>query len=431
MLIHVVKPGETIISIANQYDVTPELLITENELPNPENLVVGQSIVVLYPDVIHTVAPGDTLYEISETYGVTPTQILQNNPRIAASEVLVPGETLVISYKSDPNDVERKNILINGYAYPFIDRTVLRKTLPFLTFLSIFTYGFTPAGELNPIEDDELIEIALSFGVAPIMMLSPMTAEGAFSNVIAHDMFVNPEGQNNLINNIIANMKAKNYYGLDVDFEFVLPADKELFISFLENLKSRLEPEGYLLMVPLAPKTSGTQPGLLYEAHDYPAIGAIADYILLMTYEWGYTFGPPMATAPISSVRKVLEYGISEIDPNKLWMGIPNYAYDWPLPFVRGQSQAESLGNVEAIERAAQYGVTIEFDAESQAPYYYYTDAQGTAHVVWFDDARSMNAKYSLIPEYGLRGAGVWQIMKFFPQSWLVVNSLFNVEKVL
>ncbi len=433
MLIHVVESGETITSIANQYDLTPERIIIENGLPNPENLVVGQSIVILYPDVIHTVAEGDTLYEIAATYGVEPMQILQNNPQIGETEALIPGQVLVISYKPDAETGGTKlgNIIVNGYAYPFIDRAVLRKTLPFLTFLSLFSYGFTITGELVPIEDEELIQIAKSYQVAPIMMLAPMTAEGAFSNEIAHNMFINPEAQNNLINNILANMEAKGYYGLDIDFEFVLPTDAELFISFIENVQSRLEPAGYIVMVALAPKTSAAQPGLLYAAHNYPVIGATADYVLLMTYEWGYTFGPPMATAPLNSIRQVLEYGISEIDPNKILMGIPNYAYDWPLPFMRGQTQAESLGNVEAVMRAAEYRVTILFDPEAQAPYYYYTNAEGIPHVVWFDDARSMEAKFRLIPEYGLTGAGIWQIMKFFPQCWLVVITLFTVNKVL
>jgi spore germination protein len=169
--------------------------------------------------------------------------------------------------------------------------------------------------------------------------------------------------------------------------------------------------------------------GLLYEAHDYPTIGAVADEVLLMTYEWGYTFGPPMATAPLNNVRRVLEYGISVIDPDKILMGIPNYAYDWPLPFVRGETQAESISNQEAIERAVQYGVTIQFDETAQAPFYNYTTAEGVEHVVWFDDVRSMDAKFRLIPELGLHGAGVWQIMNFFPGLWLVVDSLFTVEK--
>lgn len=432
MQIHVVKQGETITSIANQYDLTPDIIITENGLPNPDNLVVGQSIIILYPDIIHTVVEGDTVYKLATTYGVQPLQILQNNPKIAETQGLIPGETLIISYKPDPDTGGAKlaNIMINGYAYPFIDRTVLRKTLPYLTFLSIFTYGFTAEGDLIPIEDDELIQIAKSFGVEPIMMLAPMTKDGAFSNEAAHNMFVNQDVQNKLIDNIITNLDAKKYYGLDIDFEFVLPADKDLFINFIQNVKNKLEPKGYIVMVALAPKTSAAQPGLLYEAHDYPSIGAIANYVLLMTYEWGFTFGPPMATAPVNSVRQVLEYGVSEINPSKILMGLPNYAYDWPLPFIKGQTQAESLGNVEAVKRAADFKATIEFDTTAQAPYYYYTNTEGIPHVVWFDDARSMDAKLRLIPEFKLNGTGVWQIMKFFPQCWLIVITLFSIKKV-
>ncbi|MDF2802417.1 MAG: hypothetical protein K0S61_2320, partial [Anaerocolumna sp.] len=286
MIIHVVQPGQTLTSIASQYNVTTDRLITDNELPNPENLLVGQSIVVLYTDVTHTIVEGDTLYDLAETYDVQVTQILRNNPWLANTQGLIPGETLVISF-------EREEVLgdisINGYAYPFIDRTVLRKTLPFLTYLSLFTYGFTAEGDLVPIDDTELIQIARDYGVAPIMMLAPMDANGAFSNEIAHQMFINTEGQARLVDNILANVQAKNYSGVDIDFEFVLPEDKQLFIDFIAAVKAKLEPEGYIVMVALAPKTSGEQAGLLYEAHDYPAIGAIADKILLMTYEWGYT----------------------------------------------------------------------------------------------------------------------------------------------
>lgn len=427
MIIHVVQAGDTLGSIAEQYGVTPERIIIENELPNPDKLVVGQSIGIRVPDVVHTVVSGDTVFSISEQYDVTPNRLLQNNPQIAANEYLTAGETLVITYEGDE---VIDTLTLNGYAYPFIDREVLRRTLPFLTYLSIFTYGFTPAGELVPVDDEELIAIAKEFGVGPIMMLAPMTAEGAFSSQVAHEMFLNPEGQANLIDNIVANMHAKGYVGLDIDFEFILPEDKQNFLNFITAVNERLNAEGFITMVALAPKTSGEMVGLLYEAHDYPTIGAVADKVLLMTYEWGYTYGPPMATAPLNMVRRVLEYGVSVIDPDKILMGIPNYAYDWPLPFISKETAAESISNQEAIERAAQYGVTIQFDELAQSPFYNYTNAEGIEHVVWFDDVRSMKAKLALIPELGLNGGGVWQIMNFFPGLWMVVASQFAVTKI-
>ena len=198
-------------------------------------------------------------------------------------------------------------------------------------------------------------------------------------------------------------MQEKGFIGLDIDFEFIQAEYKEQFISFISNVKNNLQPLGFSYHGSLGSKTSGEMTGVLYEAHDYPAIGAIADIVLIMTYEWGYLYGPPMATAPLNNVRQVLEYAVSTIPNEKILMGIPNYSYDWPLPFVRGETVGKHW-HQEAIARAAEYGVTIEFDQLAQAPFYYYTDEAGVEHVVWFDDARSMNAKFSLIPELQLRG---------------------------
>lgn len=427
MIIHVVEAGQTLTSIANQYGVSPELIITVNELPNPDNLVVGQSLAIRIPEISHTVQEGDTLSGIAQNYGVTTTRILQNNPALAASGVLTPGNTVVIRYRDEePIDT----IVVNGYAYTFIDRNVLRKTLPFLTYLLIFSYGFTPTGELITIDDDELIALAQEFGVAPAMVLAPMNAEGQFSSELASQLFRDDAAEDRLIENIVTTMQAKGYRAIDIDFEFILPADKEAFLSFITKMQNRLSQEGLLTFVALAPKTSGAMTGLLYEAHDYPTIGAAADYVLLMTYEWGYTYGPPMATAPINNVRRVLEYGVSVIDPNKIFMGIPNYAYDWPLPFVRNQTAAESISNQQAIERAAANNVVILFDEQAQSPNYFYTDPQGIQHVVWFDDVRSMNAKLRLMPEFGLNGGSIWQIMNFFPGLYNVLSAYFNIVKV-
>jgi spore germination protein len=427
MRIHVVAAGDTVTSIAQQYGITPELLIEINELPNPEDLVVGQSLAIRVPEVTHTIVAGDTLTGIAQQYDVTTNQILQNNPRVAVLETLTPGDTLIIRFEGDE---VLDTIIVNGYAYPFIDKAVLRKTLPFLTYLSIFNYGFTPEGDLIPTNDEELIALANEFGVAPVMVLAPMTAEGEFNSEIASNMFANDAGEDRLIENIVTTMKAKGYRALDIDFEFILPEDKDAFLSFITKTQARLSQEGLLTFVALAPKTSGEMTGLLYEAHDYPTIGAVADDVLLMTYEWGYTFGPPMATGPLNNVRRVLEYGVTVIEPEKILMGIPNYAYDWPLPFVRGTTKAESISNQEAIELAALNNVVIMFDELAQAPYFNYTTPEGIEHVVWFDDVRSMNAKMRLIPELGLNGAGVWQIMNYFPGLMNVIGAFFEVEKV-
>jgi spore germination protein len=427
MVIHVVNQGETIYSIAEDYDTTPNRIIEDNELSNPNNLVVGQTLVILYPSRIYTVEEGDTLLDVAQKNAVSVITLLQNNPGLADFPYLYVGQQIVIAYEGEKiGEME-----VNGYLYPHIDRDVLIKTLPFLTYVTIFTYGFTPEGELVGIDDEEIIQIARDYGVAPFMLISTLTPEGSFSNVLANQILNDIEAQNRLIENILTNLEEKQYYGLDIDFEYIYPDDRMAYIDFIENVTTKLNAEGFEVMVALAPKTSANQPGLLYEAHDYRGIGEVANKVLLMTYEWGYTYGPPMAVAPINKVREVLDYAITEIDPSKIFMGIPNYAYDWALPFVKGESRATSLSNVAAVERAAEYGATINFDELAKTPYYYYTSSDGVDHVVWFEDARSINYKLLLVDEYNLNGVSYWNIMKYFPQNWIVLNSLYNIRKVL
>lgn len=283
MTIHVVREGETITSIAAQYGVLAERLIQDNRLTDYENLVVGQTIVILYPNQVHTVQAGETLDGIAQQYGVTKKELLQNNPILAERMYLYTGETLVISYIRDQG--EEREIGVNGYVYPFVDKTVLVQALPYLTYLTIFTYGFRADGTLVEIDDAELITLAKMYEVAPIMLISTLTPDGTFSNELAHQIFVNEIAKQQLIENVVNQMKQKGYYGLDVDFEYILPEDRQAYVEFIQSLQDRLSAEGFILITALAPKTSAMQKGLLYEAHDYKALGAASDYVLVMTYE--------------------------------------------------------------------------------------------------------------------------------------------------
>lgn len=427
MVIHVVKAGETIFSIAKSYDTSPERIIIDNDLHNPSSLAVGQTLVILYPKLTHTVKPGETLTSVAKLYGVTINQLMRNNPILAGRYDIYPGQTLVIEYVQ----LKQGTMSINGYAYPYIDKNTLIRTLPYLTYLSIFTYGFTPNGDLVTIDDQLLIDTAREYGVAPIMMISAMGEDGNFSNALASKLLNDRDMQARLVENILDNIEDKRYYGLDIDFEYILPTDARKFANFVGYVTYRLNSAGYEVITALAPKISSNQPGMLYEGHIYSDIGDASNAVLLMTYEWGYTYGPPMAIAPINKVREVLDYAITQIPPEKIFMGIPNYAYNWALPFVSGQSRAQSFGNTEAMALAASVGAVIRFDNVAKSPFYHYYEPTGIEHVVWFEDARSISAKLALIPEYGFHGGSYWNIMRYFAQNWAVLNSLYSVTRVL
>ena len=424
MDIHVVRPGDTLYSIAQEYGVPVSQLQNDNQLTNPARLVVGQTLVVRFPQQVHTVQAGQTLSSIAQLYGLSVRQLQRNNPVLAGGTEVYPGQTLVISYRQQPEGT----LSVNGYAYPFIDKALLRATLPYLTYMTPFTYGITEEGGLVDLDDAELIAMANQGGVAPLMHLSTLTEEGGFSNELASLVLNNTEVQNRLIENLVTTLQAKGYRGLDVDFEFVFPQDAGAYANFIRRLAQTLNPLGLPVIVALAPKTSSQQRGLLYEGHDYAALGAAANEVLLMTYEWGYTYGPPMAVAPLPNVRAVVEYALTQIPAEKIWLGVPNYGYDWPLPFVQSETRATSISNRYAVQLALRYNAEIQYDERAQSPWFRYRDESGVEHEVWFEDARSIRAKLALIPEYGLRGAGYWNLMRPFPQNWLVLSSLYNIR---
>jgi len=423
LIIHVVKPGESLYSIARFYGATPNKITAENELTNPNKLVIGQTLVITEGTSKHKVQPGQSIYLIASQYGVSVRDILAANPNINPSQLSV-GQIINIPIKTE----KRGTIEVNGYTFPNINMEVLRKTLPYLTYLSIFSYEVNADGTFKTINDKPLIDAARAAGVAPLMVITNLSENG-FNSDLAKTILTNKEVQDKLLNNVIENLKTKNYHGLDIDFEYIYPENREDYNNFLRNAVNKLRPLGYTVTSALAPKNAADQKGLLYEAHDYPVHGALLDHVILMTYEWGYTFGPPLAVAPVNEIRKVLNYAVSAIPRNKILMGIPNYGYNWTLPYVQG-SRAATVTNTGAVDLAVSENAAIQYNDVSKAPYFNYFDDNKKQHVVWFEDARSIKAKLELVDEYDLGGVSYWTIGRFFPQNWLVLSSMYDIAKV-
>lgn len=379
MNIYTVKQGDSVDSIAAAQNISVELLIWENQIEYPYRLAVGQS--------------------------------------------------LLISTTENTNAGERPALYSFGYAYPFINADTLNSTLPFLTDLYVFSYGFTTEGNLVfPMTDDAwMIAAAKSAGVRPVLTLTPLGADGRFNNNLVSALVQNPDVQQRLIWELGRTMQERGFQGLDIDFEYILAEDRLAFVEFVRRVRQVMNLFGYQVTVALAPKTSADQPGLLYEGVDYRLLGEAANRVMLMTYEWGYSQGPPMAVAPINMVRRVVDYAVSEIPPEKISLGIPNYGYDWPLPYERGVTRAQTIQNLEAIQIAIDHGSDIYFDQTAMSPYFRYWQ-YGIQHEVWFEDPRSIRAKFDLIREYGLTGAGYWQLMNFFRANWLMMEELFKIS---
>jgi len=427
MQIHVVQPGDSIYRIAQLYNSTISAIVATNEIPNPNQLVIGQTVVVPVTGSYYLVQPGDTLYGISLMYQI-PYHLLAEINRMVIAQPLPIGLRLYIPPQP------KREVEINAYIEP-IGGTVsaeleqaARKAAPFLTYLAPFSYQIQRDGTLKEPTLNNFPDIAQMNNVT-LMLVVTNLEEGQFSADLGRIILTDEEVQNRLLDNLVRIAQTHDFKDIHFDLEFLPPELKENYNNLLRAAKERFSREGLLLSTALAPKTSADQVGPWYEAHDYRVHGEIADFVVIMTYEWGYSGGPPMAVSPIGPVRQVLEYALSEMPAYKIMMGQNLYGYDWTLPYVPGGPYAKSLSPQRAIEIALEHGVEIQYDTVSQAPYFEYTDAEGRDHIVWFEDARSIQAKFNLVKELDLRGVSYWKLGLSFPQNWLLIEQNFNIVK--
>lgn len=239
---------------------------------------------------IYVVVAGDTIDEISTRYGVPSESLVYANQLVYPYQLAV-GQALLIP--DAPNQEERRAVVANGYAYTYISPWVLEQTLPYLTELSVFSYGFSEEGYLVPPPNDDvwMIRQAEEAGALPVLTLTPLGPDGRFNNELISAVVNNPEAKERLFLQLAQVMEQKGYGGLDIDFEYIKAEDRDGFTAFVAEATERMNALGYQVSVALAPKTSANQPGLLYEGKDYRALGEAANHVLLMTYEWGYKYG--------------------------------------------------------------------------------------------------------------------------------------------
>lgn len=428
MQIYVIKPGDTLYGIARTFNSTVNEIVTANEISEPDRLVVGQAIVIPIVGSYYYVQRGDSLWAIGKKFGV-------NYLTLAEVNRINPNQPLRIGLRIYIPPMPKSRAVSNAYIEPtgvIASQSLLndaRRAAPSLTYLAPFSYHAQRDGTITPLNITGIPEIASENGAVLMMVISNIE-NGQFSGELGQDILESVAVQNLLLDNILAEAKRVGVFtDIHFDFEYLPASMKDAYTAFLVRAVQKLRPEGYLISSALAPKTSAGQLGQWYAAHDYKAQGAVVDFVVIMTYEWGYSAGPPMAVSPIGPVEQVLQYALTEIPSNKIMMGQNLYGYDWTLPYVPGGQFARAISPQFAIGLAKQYNVSIQYDYKAQAPFFNYTDTAGRQHVVWFEDARSIQAKFDLLKRLKLRGISYWKLGLPFPQNWLLLLDNFNIVK--
>ncbi|HOI37548.1 MAG TPA: LysM peptidoglycan-binding domain-containing protein [Bacillota bacterium] len=429
-LVYAVRPGDSLYAIATLFSTSVQAIAAANAIVNVNLIYVGQQLVMPgWTYQPYTVAAGDTLSRLASRFS-TSVQLLAAVNRLTDPNLINVGQSLVIPVRSAPV-APKVPVETNGYLFPLSEtsiRRVLSGIAHDLTYVSVFSFPVDGRGGVvyTPGAAGPSVRVARSLGIAPLAVISNFDGSN-FAPELARDAMSSPTGDATIAS-IIEFAVSEGFRGINVDFENMYPEDRQLYTSFIEALSRAAHERGLTLSNAMAPKWADWPNLPWVGAFDYAALAPHLDFTMLMTYEWGWSGGPPMAIAPVNLVRRVLEYAVTQIPPGKILMGIPLYGYDWTVPAPQG-TFARTVTPSQADALAARHGVNISFDQTAQAPWFQYVDEAGAQHEVWFEDVRSSVAAHALIDAFGLRGASYWNVMYDYPQNWLALEDRYTVRK--
>ena len=429
---YTVRLGDTLFKIAQLFSVTVQAIALANGITNINVISVGQNLIIPgWTYRIHTVRPGDTLSRLAVAYGTT-VQLIASVNHIININLIDVGQVLVIPIRGQAQpEIPRRPVETNGYIFPLSERTLMQILTPLaahLTYVSVFSFPVDGRGGLvyTPGEAVGAVRAARALGIVPLIVISNFDGNN-FNSDLARDAMTGSIGEATIAS-MVDVAASEGFAGINIDFENMYPEDRGLHTQFMAALSQAAHARALTLSNAMAPKWADWPTLPWVGTFDYAALAPSLDFTMLMTYEWGWSGGPPMAVAPVNLVRRVLDYAVTKIPPGKILMGIPLYGYDWTVPKPEGKLAA-TVTPPQATALAARYHTDISFDETAKAPWFRYVDEAGAQHEVWFSDVRSSVAAHALIGEYGLRGASYWNLLFDFPQNWLALDESYVVTK--
>ncbi|MDD3269227.1 MAG: glycosyl hydrolase family 18 protein [Syntrophomonadaceae bacterium] len=228
-----------------------------------------------------------------------------------------------------------------------------------------------------------------------------------------HQLLASSENRARLIGNLLDEVKQNDYDGVNIDFELMAASDAANFTTFLRELKASLGPDKDLSVAVFA-RTGKEKWATPYE---YQKIGEIADWVVVMAYDYSYTNTAPGPIAPLGWVKEVVAYMIDNIPREKLLLGLPTYGYDWADGLKTTSVTASKL---QALEQ--KYKVTEGFDYPSMSPYYNYVDSNGKYHQIWLENELSLNEKLNVAKSNQLGGISFWRIGNGFDDLYQLLQ---------
>lgn len=217
----------------------------------------------------------------------------------------------------------------------------------------------------------------------------------------------------NLVEKLAQLTILNGYDGLNIDFEGIDAADRKGLTAFTALLTDRLRTAGKLSTLSVAAKPRELTTGWA-GAYDYAALGSASDYIVVMTYAYAEANDKPGSTAPISWVKRTIEFAVSQMGANKVLLGVGLWGYDWNVT-SGGVAAGRTYAQTEEIMKRP--GAVQGYSTEDESAWVKYWD-NGDEHIIWYEDAKAIKAKLQVAIDNKIAGFAAWRLGQEGPFAW-------------
>jgi spore germination protein YaaH len=243
----------------------------------------------------------------------------------------------------------------------------------------------------------------------------PSILNGGFDRERVATIIHDPNKRAAHIDAIVQLVVENGYDGIDIDYESLYEEDRDAFTAFIEKLAAALHQEGKLLSTTVHPKTGGGGTWGGPKAQDWAKLGAVSDEFKIMIYDMHHGASEAGPIAPLDWADAVLTYAETQVEPGKIFMGVPFYGYDWV------GSTGESIEWRQAVKRAKMYNAEVQRDVSSGEAWYTYDDGR---HTVYFNDAETLAGRLDMMltKHPDIAGVSIWRLGGEDPANWDVLQ---------
>jgi len=298
-----------------------------------------------------------------------------------------------------------------------VNRQSFEANADILDEISPFWYATNTHGAIlrdGAARDKTLVDLAHSKNVLVIPTIHNIVCGSCPDPVPS--ILNNPDRRAQHIRNIVDEVLANDYDGIDIDYEMLDSSLRDEYSAFITELAKALHEQGKQLTIAVHAKTSDY--GGLGGFQDWAVLGQAVDRLRIMTYDFHWRGGGPGPVAPIYWVRQVADYAKTVVDPAKVVIGVPFYGYNWP---PGGTALAQTWDAIDDLIQSRGLTVNLaESDANGPIQENWITY---NGRRVWFATSRSLEAKLELVQQFDLAGIAIWRLGGEDPQNWEVIRN--------